>query len=89
MLVKNTKIPEDKIPLVALHWGNQWWYGSKMSPLDMRKFFERRLRNAVETKEVVDAWIMDAEGWKIISDYHCPGVVEQQLAAFHSIKLAA
>lgn len=89
MTQNKVQVPEEHIPLVALHWGYEKWYGSKMSPLQMRRFFEPKLRNTKVSQEIINTWVKEAEDWKFLLDKNYPGLIDEKLQEYNLIKLVA
>jgi hypothetical protein len=87
-ILRDTKIPTTHIPLIVVHW---WfvYYGRDRSVLDMRKFLEAKLRSSFYTRDAVEAWVRNAEGWSILMDMYHPGRVQNYLQEYFQIQLVA
>jgi hypothetical protein len=86
---RDTKIPSGQIPLIILHWLCVHYYGGGLTPMDMRKFLEEKLRSGFYTREAVRTWIRSAECWQQQMDQKSPGAVNLLLAEYLGIKIAA
>lgn len=84
-IVRDTKIPTEKIPQIIIHWYSVHYYGGTMTILDLRKFLESRLRNSFHSKEAVTAWIKNAEGFEVLH----PQLVSNLTNEYFQIRLMA
>lgn len=87
--LKDTKIPSGEIPFIILHWLHEHYYGGSLTPLDMRKFLESKLREGLYECDVVDLWVKRAHHWEKLVEHHHPGHVDTLLDQYFQIRVAA
>ena len=86
---RDTKIPSGYIPLIILHWLCEHYYGGSLTPLDMRKFLEEKLRCSFFTRDAVKTWMRNAECWEQQLEHHHPGSMNKLLQEYYQIRIAA
>ena len=88
-IIRDTQIPRGEIPLLLLHWLDEYYYGGGLSPLDMRKFLESKLRRGYFERTVVNMWLKQAHNWAFFVEKEKPGHLQEKLQQYHQIKVAA
>ena len=86
---KDTKIPSGEIPYIILHWLHEHYYGGGLTPLDLRKYLESKLRQGVYEQDVVAVWIKRAHYWEQAMEKAIPGRVDALLAEYFTLRIAA
>lgn len=86
---RDTQIPNGEIPFILLHWLHEHYYGGGLTPLDMRKFLESKLRDTLYERSVVEVWINRAHYWRSTQDAYKPGFVDGLLEQYFHIKIVA
>lgn len=88
-VARDTKIPNEYIPLIILHWWDVHYYGGGLSPLDMRKFLESKLKQGLYSSDAVKTWISRALAWEHQLKMRDASSVSRFLAQYYQIALAA
>lgn len=86
---RDEKIPSGAIPLIILHWMDEYYKNSGSTVRDMRIFLEAKLRDGTFSRDVVATWINQSKAWEFTMNRLQPGKVDELLAEYLEIKIAA